>query len=1435
MIKLRLNALSNTEHEYNFIEGENLQELVSRVLEHNNLAGENVLNSFCAIVDGNKIPQEFWEYCKILENSNILIAPILANGGTANLLVKIVAIVAAIVVTAYGHPQVGLAIAGLGSLAADLLIPVTPNLNTDATRTDSQMYSISGQSNSVNKYGSVPKVYGTHRMFPNIVGSPYTSLETDVSTGKLVQFFYAIYDFGYGPANISDIRIGSTRIIDFTDITHYLVDINKPEISEGSWDTELHSNWQIYKGKVSVDPATIGLNANSSAGGDPGDYEAIRNAGTNPGGYNQEISLDFVCPQGLYGSGTNGDRSIRTIELNIDFCKADDPVGFETWIPYNDIQKVSSYKALGGTSSDIYNDTLVLTPPPDVVGTPYSVLAQDIVFADQHYWYWDGINSELGRPAGVPPAAYEGKFTRKTTKYAAGTRKIIIKTSEVRVGDAVFIRALGQDSSFIGNIVSSTPITGTHTDFSEVLVDRDLTTDILLATYDTYYEWNGDTPATYHSLGYWNITIAYSTVSTHIVSSKAYIVANDTSQIFATFGFTPREIGEYRIRVTRVRTYSSQTYQVADALNWYEVVTRFDTIPVLTKNRHVFLELKIRATNQINGAVQNLSAIVNSVLDVYDPDTETWSKKPSNNPAWVFADLLTGPHNKRKIEKSRLDVNSLVEWADFCDEVPDSTPGRPYLANRFQSNFILDYQTTLQNVLNSVSNSCQASLNLIDGKYGVLIDRLRTVPVQIFTPRNSSGFVSSRNYIIPPDAIKVKYVDPGTNWQVVEKIVYSDGYDELNSEKFENLEAFACTNPEQAWRYGRYMMAQNLLRQEQITITVDFEYLVCTRGDYVQITQDVMLAGGQPARVKSVVGATVIIDDGVTAELGEDYGYVYRNADGIYTSTLNIINSNTFELLGDLPNVGDLIVIGKVGQIVFDCIVKSIHPNDELTAQIQLVEKADAVYAAESSMTLPAYNPFVSQSLVGGEVPPGEVQNLEVIANTWYFTGSGYQYYVDLDWGIPLTGATYEAFEIYVDSGRGYNLYTVTRESDGRVLIDPANLNIEHKFKVLAVSADGSKLDLASVGYVTATPMEKTAPPSDVDDLYINITNEVLQLNWTKVTDADIKEYLIRYSPITDGTWNSSIPLMRTGNVNTSASTQARTGTYLIKALDWNGNESSEAALAITAIPNLFNLNVVSETSDFPDLLGVTDQAVVLGGSVVIQNKVVGGVGTNEYYSEGFYYYNDFLDLGDIYSVRLQSLIQAEGYTLDDLMENWVTLSDLVTMSRSKYSEWDVETQVRATNTFNTMSDWVTMSSVDPISEGNQDNFTPWRSFTMGDFTGRIFQFRLRLVSNKASVSPRVFDGIIKADMPDRIFTLEDVAVAPGGEDVVYTPAFMGPGTSPNIQISINDAQSGDYWVITSKTLTGFNIVVKDKTDVAVARVVDIYAKGYGRRYTDSL
>jgi len=244
-----------------------------------------------------------------------------------------------------GH---GLAVAAVGvgsTLILNALIPPPSNalrLNGSGgdDYSDSQMYTISSQSNSVEKFKSVMKVYGQHRVFPNVAANAYTTIEADPNSGELVQYFYAIYDFGLGPLEIEEIKIGDTLIRDYTDLSYKLVDLNKPGTDEGTWDEQTQNFFEFYKGDVTQTNVQVPLNDNESDGGTVSGYQLTRSAATNTRSENQEITATFVFPSGLVTLGTDGSREGRNVDIRLEFAEE----GTEDWREFDDLTYVDDYE-----------------------------------------------------------------------------------------------------------------------------------------------------------------------------------------------------------------------------------------------------------------------------------------------------------------------------------------------------------------------------------------------------------------------------------------------------------------------------------------------------------------------------------------------------------------------------------------------------------------------------------------------------------------------------------------------------------------------------------------------------------------------------------------------------------------------------------------------------------------------------------------------------------------------------------------------------------------------------------------------------------------------------------------------------------------------------------------------------------------------------------
>jgi len=120
--------------------------------------------------------------------------------------------------------------------------------------------------------------------------------------------------------------------------------------------------------------------------------------------------------------------------------------------------------------------------------------------------------------------------------------------------------------------------------------------------------------------------------------------------------------GQYEVRVTRLRTRHSNTSSVQNEITWSALRT-IRSVRGFDVDGTVVMALRVRATDQLNGRIEDLSVEATSVLDVWNG--AAWVPQPTNNPAWIYADIWSGTANRRPVPQSDLDTAALLDWADY--------------------------------------------------------------------------------------------------------------------------------------------------------------------------------------------------------------------------------------------------------------------------------------------------------------------------------------------------------------------------------------------------------------------------------------------------------------------------------------------------------------------------------------------------------------------------------------------------------------------------------------------------------------------------------------------------------------------------------------------------------------------------------------------------
>ncbi|NMW24198.1 hypothetical protein HFP05_07305, partial [Rhodanobacter denitrificans] len=397
--------------------------------------------------------------------------------------------------------------------------------------------------------------------------------------------------------------------------------------------------------------------------------------------------------------------------------------------------------------------------------------------------------------------------------------------------------------------------------------------------------------------------------------------------------------GQYDVQVTRGNaTFPGASAQghVGDA-TWSVLRSVNPQNPSTTGT--LKLAVRIKATDQLNGVVQNLSVAAAQKIRRWDATTSTWLPPvASTNPAWIYLWLMTQcPAVMRRLADSRMDIAGIADWADECT------------AKGYAIGFTMDSGRAFGDIVRDVLAAGRASFGLRNSLYSAVRDIAQTVPVQMFTPANSWGFGYSRSFADLPHALRVSFTNPEASYQQDVRVVYADGYSAdgaggtIAATRFEELDLRMVIDPDAAWRLGRYHLSVIWNRLNQYTFQADIEHMVCERGDLVHVAHDITGWGVAWGRVKAISGSTITLDGPVTLEAGKTYAFRVRRNDN--TQVTETITSpagemQTLTLANPLTtgDVGDLYMVGEVNRGVAQLIVRKIDPGDDLTATITAVD-----------------------------------------------------------------------------------------------------------------------------------------------------------------------------------------------------------------------------------------------------------------------------------------------------------------------------------------------------------------------------------------------------------------------------------------------------------------------------------------------------------------
>ncbi|MHB8109751.1 MAG: TipJ family phage tail tip protein [Syntrophorhabdaceae bacterium] len=320
-----------------------------------------------------------------------------------------------------------------------------------------------------------------------------------------------------------------------------------------------------------------------------------------------------------------------------------------------------------------------------------------------------------------------------------------------------------------------------------------------------------------------------------------------TKAIRASFSWAVSREVDWELKLVK-GTPDGDGSSIWNTVAWVNIQGLKNEDPITFPKPLAVTEVRIKASQQLNGVIDTLNAVVSSYTQIWNGSSWIDNGTTSNNPAALFRHVLMHNANARPRTAAQIDDAALGAWYTFC-------------ANRgYTFNQVRDFRSSVWETLADIAAAGRASPTLSDGLWSVVVDTGTESVVQHITPRNSWGFSAEKVLYNRPHAFRCTFNNELEGYAKDEIIVYDDGYSAANATEFESLEFPGITRPSLVWKFARFHMAQARLRPERYTVNMDFEHLVCRRGSKVRVSHDVPLWGSGWARVKSLTPWTYDVD-----------------------------------------------------------------------------------------------------------------------------------------------------------------------------------------------------------------------------------------------------------------------------------------------------------------------------------------------------------------------------------------------------------------------------------------------------------------------------------------------------------------------------------------------------------------------------------------------
>ncbi len=821
--------------------------------------------------------------------------------------------------------------------------------------------------------------------------------------------------------------------------------------------------------------------------------------------------------------------------------------------------------------------------------------------------------------------------------------------------------------------------------------------------------------------------------------------------------------------------------------------------------------IRVLATDQISGTLDPINAVVQQLAPVWT-GSAFGSPEPVRHPADIYVQLLRGPMRKKPVADAKILLDQIKAWKEAwpgwtCDRV---------ITSDIQLGQLIREVLACGLVMPAQPN----------GKYSVLTDKSDQPAVQMFTPRNVANINGTMTPAPKVHAFRMPFISERAGWQEDQVLVYANGYDASNATEIETLEMPGLVletggSIEKIARIGYYHLAQLQTRTTEISFQVDLEHLICTRGDPVIHVSDLLKNELINGRVAEVVrsGSTIVsigldntkLADGVVGHVmvrasSGVLQYVTATLTGglwVVTPGSETRYSPAGAFDADEIQPGDLAIVYEYATAPQKWLVRDIAPEYGEIATLTLVP-ATEVPLNDLTRPLPEFSPVVTYLN----------DPINLVGSVEYEDGA---IYVLVRWSArALDGA--QTYRVTLDDSSGNPV--------GHVIVadQTARFQVQSAFAETFVAKVAARRSTGLYGEAQSlliSSASQFAAPSSVANFQSRVVGDQIYLTWARGA-ANIDYYELRYSSQTTGaTWGTSVPVVPIAR-GEQVQVAARNGTYLIKAVTYQGAQSTDAVAVVVTSANAPQNAVETLTLD-PNFAGTMNNGlVVLDGELLFASdgdifdapdmyEVADMFTWGRTQLSVIYTSSEIVDLGAVDTARVSADVAAYGFYPN---YNTFDIDDLFSvpdMFGGADGQWSISVQISVTDD-------------DPAGA---PVWSDWTDLVVGDYRARAYRFRLSFAVIDPQILVKVTGFSATVDMPDRREDGADVTVPVGGVTISFSPSFRA---ITSLTVNPQGLPSGGTWEISGKSAAGFTITLFDSGASSVAGTFDYQAIGYGRQ-----